>query len=295
MSATIAYAVRSANRDVPDENPDVTEEFASRGDPRRTLELLWGVDQPSTRGPRPGLDVATIVRAAIELADVDGLGAVSMRKVAERLGRSAMSLYTYVPGKAELLDLMVDTLHAELPTEPLSGGWRAAAEAFARTQWDWYLSHPWMLQIAGARVVLGPHELDAYEALLRIFDGLGLPPVEVARSANALGGFVRGSAKAVSDARSAEQATGISDDDWWNARAPILDELTVGVWDERYPVSSKLAAEQAFDQLDRPDDSLPYTVRDAYDTFEFGLQRMLDGFAAHIDARAKKPGKRARR
>ena len=112
-----------------------------------------------------------------------------------------MALYTYVPGKAELLDLMLDTVYGEQPTpDPTTDGWRAAAEAWARGTWDFYRRHPWVLQVAGARPVLGPHELDGYEALLRIFDGLGLPAVEVARAANSLAGFVRGGAKAVSDA-----------------------------------------------------------------------------------------------
>lgn len=264
-------------------------EYASRGDPRRTMELLWGVEATSSRGPKPGLELPTIVATAVELADTEGLAAVSMRKVAERLGRSAMALYTYVPGKAELLDLMLDAVYGDLPSpDPADGGWRAAAEAWARGSWDFYLRHPWVLQVVGARSVLGPRELDGYEALLRIFDGLGLPAIEVARSANALAGFVRGAAKAVSDARSAEQVTGVSDDDWWNARSPVLDELVGDQWAIRFPVSTRLSEEQAFDQVDRPDDELPYTVRDAFDTFEFGLQRLLDGFAAHIDARPRK-------
>ena len=235
------------------------------------------------RGPKPGLDVAAIVAAAIELADADGIAAVSMRKVAERLGRSAMSLYTYVPGKAELLDLMLDTIYRQQPApDPGARGWRAAAEAWAGETWELYLRHPWVLQVPVGRPVLGPSELDGYEALLRIFDGLGLPAVEVARSANALAGFVRGAAQAVSDARAAEQATGVSDDEWWNARSPLLDEMVGDRWETRYPWRRRLDAERAFDQVDRPDDSLPYTVRDAFDTFEFGLQRLLDGFAAHI-------------
>ena len=271
-------------------------EYASRGDHRRTMELLWGVDATSGRGPKPGLDVGTIVATAVELADAEGLAAVSMRKVAERLGRSAMALYTYVPGKAELLDLMLDTVYADQPApDPAEHGWRAAAEEWARGSWDFYLRHPWVLQVAGARAVLGPRELDGYEALLRIFDGLGLRAVEVARSANALAGFVLGAAKAVSDARAAEQVTGVSDDEWWNARSPLLDELVGDQWATRYPVSTRLSAEQAFDQVDRPNDELPYTVRDAYDTFEFGLQRLLDGFAAHIEARAPRRRRRSSR
>jgi len=260
-------------------------EYASRGDHRRTMELLWGQGAAPTRGPKPGLELAAVVATAIELADAEGLAAVSMRKVADRLGCSAMALYTYVPGKAELLDLMLDTVYGEdVSPAPDGDGWRVAAEASARATWDFYQRHPWVLQVAGGRPVLGPNELDGYEALLRIFDGLGLSATEVARSANALAGFVRGAAKAVSDARAAEQATGVGDDDWWNARSPLLDEMVGATWESRFPVSRRLDAERAFDQVDRPDDSLPYLVRDAFDTFEFGLQRLLDGFAAHIAA-----------
>src|SRR5688572_32372830 len=107
-------------------------EYASRGDHRRTMELLWGRGEPATRGPKPALEVATIVRTAIELADAEGLAAVSMRKIGERLGRSAMALYTYVPGKAELLDLMLDTVYGEQPVpDAATLGWRTAAETLA--------------------------------------------------------------------------------------------------------------------------------------------------------------------
>jgi AcrR family transcriptional regulator len=259
-------------------------EYAGRGDPRRTLELLWGrADPPPARGPKQALTVDEIVAAAIEVADAEGLGAVSMRKVAERLGKSAMGLYTYVPGKAELVDLMLDTVLGELPTTYPSGeGWRVAAERCARDGWAFYERHPWVLQISGTRATLGPHELDVYETQLRIFDGLGLSPVEQTRTVGVLASFVRGAAKTVSDAWAAEQATGLSDDDWWNARNPLLNELTAEVWNDRYPVSTRLGEAQAFDQVDRPDDTTPYLVQDALDVFEFGLQRLLDGIAAHI-------------
>ena len=83
-------------------------EYGGSGDPERSLELLWRVRQPSSRGPKPKLDLDQIVSVAIELADEEGLAPLSMRKVAERLGVGTMSLYTYVPGKAELIDLMID-------------------------------------------------------------------------------------------------------------------------------------------------------------------------------------------
>jgi AcrR family transcriptional regulator len=264
-------------------------EYAGRGDPRRTLELLWGRAEPPARGPKQALSIDEIVAAAIAVADTEGLGAVSMRKVAERLGKSAMGLYTYVPGKAELLDLVLDTVLGELPTDyPLDDGWRAAAERWARDGWAFYERHPWVLQISGTRAALGPHEFDVYETQLRIFDGLGLTPVEMTRVVGVLSSFVRGAAKTVSDARAAEQATGVSDDDWWNARNPVLGELTSDLWASRYPVSGRLAEAQAFDQLDRaPDDTTSYLERDALDTFEFGLQRLLDGVAVYIETRSQ--------
>jgi AcrR family transcriptional regulator len=267
-------------------------EYLGRGDPRRTMSLLWGRYEVPTRGPKHGLTVEQIVAAAIELADAEGpegLAAVSMRKIGERFGKSAMSLYTYVPGKAELLDLMVNAVLAELPTEySLDDGWRPALERCARDHWDLYQRHPWVLQVSGSRGALGPHEFDVYETQLRIVDGLGLDGVEMARVVGFFGNYVGGAAKAVSDARTAEQATGISDDDWWNARSPLLEELAdEQVWAERYPVISRLDAEEhAFDQLDRdPDDETPYLVKDALDTFEFGLQRLLDGIEVYIESR----------
>jgi AcrR family transcriptional regulator len=253
------------------------------------MNLLWGrVDAPS-RGPKPGTTVDEIAAAAIAVADADGLAGLSMRKVAERLGKSAMSLYTYVPGKAELLDVMLDRVHAGEPTDysavAAEGGWRAAAEAAARDTWSLYERHPWMLQLAGGRSSLGPHELDAYESRLAIFADIGLPAIEVPRVVGAIANFVAGSARVVTTTRTAEQATGISDDEWWTSRSALLDELAGDTWAERYPVSSRLGDEHAFDQPDRdPADPTPYLERDALDAFEFGLSRLLDGIAAHVDA-----------
>ena len=232
--------------------------------------------------------MATIVAAAIELADADGLAAVSMRRVAERLGKSAMALYTYVPGKAELLDLMLDTVYGELPppTRSTTAGGPPSRPRRAPRGRSTRAIRGCCRSPARERCS-APASSTCYEAQLRLFDGLGLPAVEVMRAVGVVAGFVRGAAKAVSDARTAEQATGVSDDDWWNARSPFLDELSADVWATRYPTIAKLSEEHAFDQLDRPDDETPYMVQDAFDTFEFGLQRLLDGFEAYIGARQR--------
>ena len=129
-----------------------------------------------TRGPKPGLDVDAIVTAAIEVADAEGLGALSMRKVAERLGKSAMALYTYVPGKAELArpDARPRARRAA-DDYPLERRLARRGRGVRRDGWDFYQRHPWVLQVSAARAVLGPHELDAYEASCGCSTGSGSP------------------------------------------------------------------------------------------------------------------------
>ena len=262
-------------------------EYAGRGDPRRTLELLWGRVAAPARGPKLGLTPLGIARAAIELADAEGLDAVTMRKVADRLGRSAMSLYTYVPSKAELIDLMLDTTLGELPASYSTGqGWRADAEASARAGWELYRRHPWLLQVSAARSLMGPNETRAFEAMLAVVDGLGLTGLQMTRIVSLLADFVRGAATSLADAALAERVTGMSDDEWWNARNPVFEELAGEDFGERFPVITRLQSDEA--TFDQPfDDALleghSYTEAIALDTFEFGLTRLLDGVELYLD------------
>src|SRR5665213_2276477 len=111
-------------------------EFTGGGDPRRSIALLWGLAGTGRRGPKPRHSVEDVVEAAIALADAEGLAALSMRRVAGMLGLSPMSLYTYVPSKAELVDLMLDRIagEAQTPDAPVEG-WRARLEQIARQGW----------------------------------------------------------------------------------------------------------------------------------------------------------------
>src|SRR5260221_14757303 len=149
--------------------------------PARSLALLWG---SQTEAGRSGLTLKAIVTAAIDLADINGVDALSMRNVAERLGVGTMSLYTHVPGKSDLIDLMFDTAYGELyesiegPSQQ-PGGWRGALQFIAKQNWDLYHRHPWMLQAATGRSVVGPHAAIKYEAELRPLDKLGLSDVEM--------------------------------------------------------------------------------------------------------------------
>lgn len=268
-------------------------EYAGKGDARRSMALLWGRCEPPTRGPKQGLSVERIARAAIELADEEGLDAVSMRKVGERLGTSAMALYTYVPAKTELIDVMLDTALGELPKAyDRTAGWRSAAEVWARETWAFYQRHPWYLQVSVARPLLGPNELAGYEAQLTIFDGLGLTGLEIGWVVGSMASLVGGAASALAHARAAEQATGKTDDEWWYERSALLTEMTDDLdWSERYPTTSRLQEQEAaFEQPHRdPADSTTYMERDAMDNFEFGLARLLDGIEAFVGQRGATP------
>lgn len=256
--------------------------FAGQGDPRRSMDLLWrGAQAPRTGpGPRPGLSVEIIVDAAIAVADAEGMTALSMRAVGERLGRTAMALYTYVPGKAELVDLMYDRALAELPGGyDAADGWRAALTRWARDSWEFYLRHPWMLQVSQARPVLGPNEYRALEALLGVLAATGLPARRVRRAVSALSSVVRGAAQTLAESRQAVRATGLSEEQWWHGRAGALEALAPG-FAECFPLVAWLNSE---DSLGDAED-VPYLEQAAREAFEGGLALVLDGIAAAVAA-----------
>src|SRR5688572_18461439 len=164
------------------------------------MALLWGAapSPASARGPKAALTVDAIIDAAIAIADEGGIDAVSMRSVGERLGRTPMALYTYVPAKAELIDLMWDRVLGRLPVEyDLSEGWRPALEAWARAGWAFFQRHPWTLHISGARPGLGPNETQNSETAAAILDGLGLTGQDRMRVVWSLSRYVHGAARAL--------------------------------------------------------------------------------------------------
>lgn len=245
-------------------------EYTGRGDPKRSIELMWGVADRPKRGPKPGLSVPKIVRAAIELTDADGIDALSMRRIADRLGVGAMSLYTYVPGKAELLDVMLDTVYGEISLpEPADGDWRSRLERIARENRAVYLRHPWLLQVARNRSVLGPNVATKYESELRAVDGIGLDDVEMDAVLELVLGYVQGAARGAVETTQAAEVTGMTDDQWWAAHEPYLDKIIDA---SRFPLAGRVGVAVG-----------------AYDPerhFEFGLQRVLDGIDQLVTSRA---------
>jgi AcrR family transcriptional regulator len=134
----------------------------------RTLKVLWG--EPETR--RGGLSRERIVAAAVAIADRDGLGALSMARLAQELGSAPMSLYRHVANKDELLVFMQDA--APGPPPELPAGWREGLTTWARALRGVYYAHPWILQVTGARPPLEPGQLAWLDRGLSAMDGTSL-------------------------------------------------------------------------------------------------------------------------
>ncbi|GAB2818406.1 TetR/AcrR family transcriptional regulator [Streptomyces daliensis] len=230
------------------------------------VRLLWGPHPKPARGPRRTLDLARIARAGIEIADAEGSADVSMQRVAAQLGVTKMALYRYVPGKAELVALMVDAAIGPCPTaKQAHGGWREQLEGWARQLLAVFSQHPWALEATLGPRVVGPGELSWLERAVAALDGTGLSGAERMDAAVLLVGHVRGitqQARAAGPAGNPEAQLGA-----------ILGDL-VQAHGERFPALTEALASAA--RSEGQDQA-----------WEFGLQRILDGLAALIDERAR--------
>jgi AcrR family transcriptional regulator len=238
-----------------------------------SLELLWGIGPERRRGPRPALSTAGIVDAAIALADAEGLEAVSMRRLAERLGVGAMGLYTYVPGKAELLEAMLDAVYAAMPRTAHDGDWRARLTAVASENRALYAAHPWAATISSSRPPLGPGLMAKYEHELRALEDTGLDDVETDAALTFLLDFVRSNALAAHAAQATREQTGMTDEEWWAANGPLLARV---LDPDDYPTAARVGSAAGAAQ------GGAYSAGHAW---AFGLERVLDGLAALIDRR----------
>lgn len=243
----------------------------------RSLALLWGSQVVPGRS---GLTVQKIVLAGMEMADEKGIEQLSMRKVAERLGVGAMSLYTYVPGKSELLDLMLDKAlaglyHNDDIRAECGGDWQEAMRFIARTNWELYQRHPWIVDLSGRRPVLGPNIVLKYELELCALDGIGLTDIEMDSTLSLLLMHVESCARLQQSMKQTETASGVDDNEWWLSYSNALNHLTD--W-SRFPVSSRVG--NAAGEMHQS----PYSPEHAY---QFGLERIIAGTAELIDSASK--------
>jgi AcrR family transcriptional regulator len=246
-------------------------EFSGGGDPARSMALLW---RTTERAGRKGLSVDRIVEAAIAVADEEGLGALTMRRVAERLDVGTMSIYTHVPAKAELIDVMLDTVLAEVTgPDHAPGPWRERLEQVARGLRALYLRHPWLLHVATTRPPMGPNVIAKYEHELRAVDGIGLTDIEMDAVVTLINDFVHGTVRSAIEAAEVERRTGLTDEQWWYRQAPLLERVLDPA---RFPLAVRVGTAAGEEHQ---------AAYDPEHAFAFGLQRVLDGIEALVRER----------
>ncbi|MEU3307093.1 TetR/AcrR family transcriptional regulator [Nocardiopsis sp. NPDC055551] len=160
-------------------------------------EPARGPEGPGRRtpGPRRRLSTELIVDTSIELVKADGLSALTMRALGERLGVAPGTLYTYVKGRQALESLILDTVVARdgLPHEH-PGTWFEKLQAWARKDWVTFREDPWVLELRLSVREYGPSMLTWLDSALRIFDGTDLGAQARLDMIDALDAYVRGAA-----------------------------------------------------------------------------------------------------
>jgi AcrR family transcriptional regulator len=241
------------------------------GDPKRSLELLWREfgPQQSRPGPKPKLTVDRIVEAAIAVADREG-SCFGMRSVSAELGVGAMTIYRYVPGKKELLDLMVDRLSRVGDDAPdlAAAGWRAGLELVAESTWAIYDRHPWLLEINQRRPVLGPDSLEGYDFVLSALEGHDLPDREVNLIVSSVMTVVQGMARQYLIRDNVEDVPETAEEEWWSAQGPYLERAVAS---GRFKHIARFTDEQAWDIT-------------GHDAMRYAVDRFLDGLAPRMEA-----------
>lgn len=258
----------------------MAERHSGGGPADRTLALLWRNHHPgpATKPPlgrRPTLDLNTVVDAGIALADEKGLTAASMNGVAKALGVGTMTLYTYVPSKEELLDLMVDQVLAErdlpAPGEPRPATWRDQINLYSDETRAMFGRHPWLASISTIRPPVGPGMLAAREYLLSACAVLDLSARQTNTAALAITTYIDSAASLEAESEQLERSTGQSHDAWWNERYDLW-ETYFDV--ERHPTMTAIWNAEGYGD----------GTREAADeSYRFGLDRLLDGIEALTD------------
>ncbi len=248
----------------------MTPARSGAADPARTLTLLWRGELPGSgpgRGPQQGLSLDAVVAAGIALADAEGMDAVSMRRVATALGSAPMTLYTYVPGRDELVELMLDEAYVQMPAGSGRRGrsWRTRVRAVIEANRDLYERHPWVATVDTTRPPLGPGAIAKYERELSAFDDHGLDDVTMDAALAWTLAFVRDWARTAAAAEQVRRASALTERQWWDDAGPLL----VRVLDPaRYPLAVRVGTSAGREQG---------AAWDAVRAFDFGVARVLDG------------------
>lgn len=238
------------------------EELLGTPEGRRVVQLLWdpALFAPA-RGPKPKTNLTEVIQAGITIADAEGLAALSMRKVAADLGVGVMSLYTYVPGREELIEVMIDLVYADHALPDPAAGWRTRIDSWARESWRIYGAHPWLFDFNSARLPIGPHVLDAEESLYAALAAAGFAGGQIVALANQVRWQLLGAARSLIGDLAEERHTGVSTEAYWDSRASFW----VTYFDyARFPTMAAIHEAGGFEDP-------------SWWSFEQTLDRLLDG------------------
>jgi AcrR family transcriptional regulator len=235
-----------------------------------SIELAWGLREVGSRGPRRALTLEQIVAAGIAVAQAEGVGALSMARIAKELGVGTMSLYRYVAAKDELLTIMVDTALGT-PQAPAPGeDWMAGLTRWAVGVRTAYQRHPWTLRVPISGPPLGPNNVAWLDNALQALAGTPLTEQEKLSTVLLVSGFVRNEATLTADFAAAAGGEQVMP-----GYGRLLARLTSA---EQLPALHRAIVSGS---LDDPDDL------DA--EFNFGLERILDGVAALMATKRRRP------
>jgi AcrR family transcriptional regulator len=241
---------------------------------QRRSHLLWEDRTPATRGPKAALTPDDVVRAAVEIADADGLSAVTMHAVAAKLGFTTMAIYRYFPNKETLLDAVIDAGTGQPPAfRTPRADWRSEIREWSLAKRALLCARPWLAELPFVAAPHGPNWLSWLEAITDSLSRTPLKLSDIGAVLSIVDGFTRGASDtAISLARA--QAKGISPAEW---AAGVGADLGRAIGDPRFP---KFAA-----VITAPSEESPRSLEES---FTFGLEIVLDGiehFLAQQDGR----------
>lgn len=240
-------------------------------DELKLIGLLW---RESPTSSRSGISTQSITALAVDVADKDGLDSVTIRRLAEEAGVTAMALYPHIGGRAELVELMLDHVAGttyETAEVAESADWRARIAAIADANWASCQTHPWITDLATGRSVPGPGASTKYEIELRALDGIGLTDIEMEHTLTALLALVQGTARASLAAQGSRQPGDDDDSVWWSNIEPVLSTV---IGDQaRFPTASRVS---------RTLGEETGKANDPEGAYQRGVGMFLDGIAQQV-------------
>ncbi|MEU8971048.1 TetR/AcrR family transcriptional regulator [Streptomyces monashensis] len=235
-----------------------------------SIEVAWGLREPSQKGPKRILSLGRIVDTAVRFADSEGIGAISMSRIAKELNSSTMSLYRYVSAKDELLPLMVDAVFGPpVPHPDPKPRWRDGLEHWSRAYLTVLRRHPWVVRIPISGPPSTPHQIAWAEQGLRFLAPSGLSEARKMSSILLLSGLVRNEAQ-LADTYEAFAKPGRDGSETMLDYRRLIEKLADA---DRFPAINAAMEAGVFDNSDGEDAEFSFALTCALDGIEALIRR----------------------